>query len=407
MTAIITPARLSGSVRAVASKSHVHRLLICAALSKGETVIRCADTSADIEATVRCLNALGGQIVYENNGFKVTPIADVTAPPVLDCGESGSTLRFMLPVACTLGKGCTFRMSGRLPERPLSPLWETLTVHGALLSYPTSDTIVCGGKLRGGTFDIDGGISSQFISGLLLASPLIGGETLIRLSCAPESEDYIAMTRAAQAMFGVHSNAGGYLFTVPDGQCYVSPGACETEGDWSNGAFWLCAGAMSDGAVSCTGLNDGSVQGDRRIKSIIGKVLAGGAEIDGRNIPDLIPVIAVLASSADGKTVIKNAARLRLKESDRLRTTADMINALGGKAEETADGLIITGVGRLRGGTVDSVNDHRIAMSAAVASVICDREITLVGAEAVRKSYPAFWRDFESLGGMVRTEDHI
>ncbi len=407
MTARITPVRLSGSVRAIASKSHVHRLLICAALSKGETVIRCADTSADIEATVRCLNALGGNIYYSDGEFRVSPIINVTENAVLDCGESGSTLRFMLPVACALGKGCVFRMTGRLPERPLSPLWDTLVAHGALLSNPEPDTIICESKLRGGVFGIDGGVSSQFISGLLLASPLLGGETLIKLACTPESEDYIAMTRAAQTEFGVRSIADGCSFSVPNGQAYISPGVCEAEGDWSNGAFWLCAGALSGGAVQCTGLDDNSVQGDRRIKGIIGEVLAGDSQIDGRNIPDLVPVICVLASASSGKTVIKNAARLRYKESDRLRTTAGMINSLGGRAEETADGLIITGVGRFRGGTVDSANDHRIAMSAAIASVVCDGEITLVGAQAVNKSYPAFWSDFKSIGGVIRLEDMV
>lgn len=407
MTVRITPAKLSGSVRAVASKSHVHRLLICAALSDKQTVIRCADTSEDIAATVRCLVALGGNIVFSGGEFTVTPITNVPENAVLDCGESGSTLRFMLPVACALGKPCTFKMSGRLPERPLSPLWNALASHGVTLKCPSPDTIVCGGKLRGGVFNVDGGVSSQFISGLLLAAPLLEGETVINISGSLESEDYISMTRAAQADFGVVSSFRDGAFTVKDGQKYSSPAVCEAEGDWSNGAFWLCAGALSGGAVKCVGLRGDSVQGDKRIAGINDEIAKGNAEIDGRNIPDLIPIISVLASVSVGKTVIKNAARLRFKESDRLRTTADMINGLGGIAEETEDGLVITGKNRLRGGIVNSAGDHRIAMSAAVASIACEKEVAVFGAEAVRKSYPAFWNDFCKLGGKIRTEDTV
>ncbi len=407
MTVIITPAKLRGSVRAVASKSHAHRLLICAALSDRQTVIRCADTSEDISATVRCLNALGGKIVFSGGTFTVTPIKDVPENAVLDCGESGSTLRFMLPVACALGKPCTFIISGRLPERPLSPLWEALVSHGARLSDPSPDTIVCGGMLRGGAFTVDGGVSSQFISGLLLAAPLLGGETVINVSGNIESEDYIAITRAVQADFKVKSTFRDGVFSVTDAQKYISPGVCEAEGDWSNGAFWLCAGALSGGTVECTGLRGDSVQGDKRITGIIEDILKGNAEIDAKNIPDLVPVISVLASVAPGRTVIKNAARLRFKESDRLRTTADMINALGGVASETDDGLVITGRKQLRGGAVNSAGDHRTAMSAAVASIVCEGEVAVHGAEAVRKSYPAFWSDFNRLGGKTETEDTV
>ncbi len=408
MIARIKPSQLAGSVRAVASKSHVHRLLICAALADKATVIRCAETSQDIEASARCLNALGANIIYRDGEFAVTPIIEAAENAVLDCGESGSTLRFLLPVACALGKPCAFRMSGRLPDRPLSPLWDTLVSHGALLSRSGADTIECGGKLTGGVFDIDGGISSQFISGLLLAGvKLPDNDTVIRLSSEPQSRDYIAMTRQALSEFGVNTNENGFSFTVPSRQAYLSPGVCEAEGDWSNGAFWLCAGAMLGGSVKCDGLRADSAQGDKRILDIIDEILAGGAQIDAGNVPDLVPIMSVLACSVNGKTVIKNASRLRLKESDRLRTTADMINCLGGMARETADGLIITGAERLGGGAVYSANDHRIAMSAAIASVICDGEVTIEGAEAVRKSYPSFWSDFVSLGGKMKMEDTV
>lgn len=407
MIARITPSRLDGTVRAVASKSHIHRLLICSALSDRPTAIKCDDMSEDIEATIRCLNALGADIVFDGGKLNAAPITDAESTAVLDCGESGSTLRFMLPVACALGADCEFILSGRLPKRPLSPLSDELISHGISLSSPSPGVIACSGKLAGGVFFIDGGVSSQFISGLLLAAPLLDGETVINISGILESEDYIAMTRAAQADFKVFSDFNGSAFFLADGQKYLSPGFCRAEGDWSNGAFWLCADALSGGTVKCDGLDDSSVQGDRRIVEIIKRIVKGGAEADVRNIPDLVPIISVLAAVSNGKTTIKNAARLRLKESDRLRTTSEMINNLGGESKETDDGLVINGKSRLSGGIVNSAGDHRIAMSAAIASIVCENEVVVVGAEAVNKSYPAFWSDFTSLGGKVSLEESL
>ena len=396
----IEPTKLYGEVRAVASKSMAHRLLICAGLARGETEIVCRELSRDIEATADCLRSLGVRVLYENGAFRVSPPESFVKRAALDCGESGSTLRFLLPVLCALETEATIRLHGRLPERPLSPLWEELEKHGAALSRPARDLIAVSGRFTGGACEIAADVSSQFISGLLLALPVAGGGS-IRLTGRLESAGYIEMTRRAQALFGVESTFDGECYTVP-AQDYRSPGRIETEGDWSAAAFWGVAEALSGGGVFCTGLDPNSAQGDRAVVELTEQIRRGNAEVDARDIPDLVPVLAVLAAVSPGRTAFTNAARLRLKESDRLATTANMLRALGGKAEETADGLIVTGRDCLDGGTVDSAGDHRIAMSAAVASIACTAPVTILGAESVEKSYPDFWHDFQSLGGKAR-----
>ena len=395
----IEPTKLHGEVRAVASKSMAHRLLICAGLAREETEIVCRELSRDIEATADCLRSLGAHICYENGVFHISPPGRPSKRAALDCGESGSTVRFLLPVVCALGAEATIRLHGRLPERPLSPLWEELEKHGAALSRPARDLIAVSGRFAGGACEIAADVSSQFISGLLLALPIAGGGT-IRLTGRPESAPYIEMSRRAQALFGVTSSFDGERFTVP-AQSYRSPGHIETEGDWSAAAFWVVANALSGSGVFCAGLDPDSAQGDRAVVELTEQIRRGNAEIDARDIPDLVPVLAVLAAVSPGKTAFINAGRLRLKESDRLATTAAMLRALGGEVEETVHGLLVTGRDRLAGGTVDSAGDHRIAMSAAVASVACTAPVTILGAESVEKSYPDFWRDFQSLGGRV------
>ena len=393
----IEPTKLHGEVRAVASKSAAHRLLICAGLARGETEIVCRELSRDIEATADCLRALGVRVLYENGVFRVSPPEKLVKHAALDCGESGSTVRFLLPVLCALEAEATIRLHGRLPERPLSPLWEELERHGAALSRPSRDSVAVSGRFTGGACELAANVSSQFISGLLLALPIAGGGT-IHLTGRMESAGYIEMTRRAQALFGVESSFDGERYTVP-AQDYRSPGYIETEGDWSAAAFWIAAGALSGGGVFCTGLDPNSTQGDRAVVALAEQIQRGNAEVDARDIPDLVPVLAVLAAVSPGKTAFTNAGRLRLKESDRLATTAAMLRALGGGVEETPEGLLVTGRDCLAGGTVDSAGDHRIAMSAAIASIACKATVMILGAESVEKSYPDFWRDFQSLGG--------
>ncbi len=406
MRATIHPSTLSGEIEAIASKSQAHRLLICAALSDRTTRVRCATLSADIEATAACMRALGADISYGDGMFTVDPIRERPAAAVIDCGESGSTLRFLLPVVCALGVDTTIVMHGRLPERPLSPLWEELERHGAVMSRPTEDTIrVKAGALSAGDYTMAANISSQFISGLLFALPLLGSESRIRLTGAAESTAYLDMTVKALRAFSVEAALSDGVYTLPAGQRYVSPGETRVEGDWSNAAFWICADRILGGTLSITGLDPDSPQGDKAVERVSLRIAAGSAAVDCRDIPDLVPVLAVLASVSPGVTRFMNAERLRIKESDRLASTAALISALGGRVEELPDGLTVTGVSRLSGGEVSSVNDHRIAMSAAVAALACDAPVILHGAEAVNKSYPAFWDDYKRLGGNVILED--
>ena len=407
MKTVIYPSVLAGTIPAIASKSQAHRLLICAALADGPTRIRCATLSRDILATADCLRALGADIAYEDGSFTVRPIRTAPARAVLDCGESGSTLRFLLPVVCALGTEADIRMHGRLPERPLSPLWEELERHGAALSRPAPDVIRTGGKLSAGDYTMAADVSSQFISGLLFALPLTGGESRIRLTGTLESAAYVDMTVRALAAFGVPASPENGAYALGAGQRYRSPGEADVEGDWSNAAFWICADRILGGTLSITGLDPDSPQGDRAAEPVSLRVAAGSAVVDCRDIPDLVPVLAVLAAVSPGVTRFVNAQRLRIKESDRLSSTAALLTALGGDVQELPDGLVVTGRSRLAGGEVDSVNDHRIAMSAAVAALACDGPVILHGAEAVNKSYPAFWEDFIRLGGRVELEDTI
>lgn len=404
MTVIISPHKLKGEITAIASKSQAHRLLICAALSGGSTIIECPETSADIEATARCIRGLGCGVSYRMGKYTISPPAEYKEKAFCDCGESGSTLRFILPVLCALGKGARLRLHGRLGTRPLSPLWEELIEHGSLLSKPSQDEIeVCGG-LNGSKFKIAGNVSSQFISGLMFALPLVGGGS-IEILGELESAGYVDMTVKALSLFGIEVSFDGATFTVPD-KPYESPGTLRVEGDWSNGAFWLCAKALGS-EVNCTGLDNYSAQRDSRVIVELERIRNGAGTIDSRDIPDLVPILSVFAAFADGKTRFANAERLRIKESDRISSVVTMINALGGIAEELPDGLTVTGSGwkLLSGGTISSFNDHRIAMSGAILSTICSGNVIVETAEAVNKSYPAFWDDFVRLGGSIIRED--
>lgn len=411
MNMTLSPHPIGGRIAAIASKSQAHRLLICAALAWQSSKILCSESSEDIDATIRCLAALGADFAHCGETVTVYPMELPRGDRVLDCGESGSTLRFLLPVVGALGVGATFRLHGRLAERPLSPLWEEMERHGCRLFRPTPDTLRCEGRLSGGTYEIAGNVSSQFISGLLFALPLTGEDSDIMLTSNVESANYISMTLSALADFGVEVETTASGWHIPSGTIFLSPGKLAVEGDWSNAAFWLCAGAIST-PVTVTGLQMSSLQADREILDILRRFGAEititqdgvtaapaelhGIEIDARNIPDLVPPIAAVAACARGKTTIYGAERLKIKESNRLQSVADAIRAVGGQVEITSDGLIITG-SALRGGRIDSCNDHRIAMLAGILSSICSQPITLIGADAVKKSYPRFWEDLKSL----------
>ena len=420
MVVTVSPSKLTGTIPAIASKSHAHRLIICAALSDGPTDIVCGETSEDIEATVRCVTALGASVTRVGGVYRVTPIdrSAVKRGAALDCGESGSTLRFLLPVVCALGSESEFTAHGRLPRRPLSPLYEELVSHGCTLSAQGSVPFKCSGQLRSGSYTLSAGVSSQYISGLLFALPLLEGDSTLTLTGKAESKPYIDMTLEALGAFGIEIRATDSGFFIPGRQRCISPGTVTVEGDWSNAAFWLCAGALGRNGVIVTGLNTNSSQGDRACLALLEKFgadivyLSGGAavtggslhgiELDASDTPDLVPIFALVAAGADGKTVIKNAGRLRIKESDRLKAVCDTLGALGVDITETADGLIIEGGSPLHGGVVSSWGDHRIAMTAAIASVLCDGDITITDAQAVNKSYPDFYTHLRHLGGAVQ-----
>ena len=382
MDITIIPHKLNGSVTVIPSKSQAHRLLICAALSDNETELLCPETNRDIEATAECLNALGAVIERTEGGYHIVPIRTVPQKAVLNCCESGSTLRFLLPIVGALGVDAVFQMEGRLPQRPLSPLWEEMERMGCRLSRPTADTIRCEGKLQAGNYEISGNISSQFITGLLFALSLIDGKSELFVSGKIESQPYITMTEEAMG-----------LFHAPD---YHSPGTITVEGDWSNGAFWVGAEILGSN-LSVQGLNAISLQGDRAVVDISHRLLDACPTVSAADIPDLVPILSVIAAANNG-AIFTDIQRLRIKESDRVATVIEMIENLGGKAEATESTLTIHGTG-LRGGTVSSHNDHRIAMAAAIAATVCTEPVIILGAEAVKKSYPSFWEEYKRIGG--------
>ena len=290
MDITIFPGKLSGTVRAIPSKSQAHRLLICAAFADAPTTLFCPETNRDIEATMGCLNALGADIIRTGSGYRVIPAKEIPRQTALRCHDSGSTLRFLLPVAGALGVDATFHLEGRLPSRPLSPLWEEMERMGCTLARPTTDSVRCTGRLRAGEYVIDGGVSSQFITGLLLSAALIPGKSRIRLTGKVESRPYITMTQRAMEIFGKETSD----FVVTGGTPFHSPGTLTVEGDWSNAAFFLAAKALGS-SVEVTNLSPDSPQGDRAVFDLL-PALENSPVISAADIPDLVPILAVTAA---------------------------------------------------------------------------------------------------------------
>ncbi|MBP3307429.1 MAG: 3-phosphoshikimate 1-carboxyvinyltransferase [Anaerotignum sp.] len=407
-----------GQVRIISSKSDGHRSLIAAALAEEESVLFVDGWSDDLEATVRCLEGLGAEIYKEPSGIEVVPIpGNLEKEAVLDCGESGSTLRFLLPVAAALGRHTIFDGKGRLPERPIGVLLEELAKHGCTVN---SDKLPLEleGKLQAGVYTLPGNISSQFITGLLFALPLLEGDSEIVLTTAVESRGYIDMTLKTLKIFGVAVEETENGWKIPGGQTFEGPRMRFTEGDWSNAAFWLTAGAIK-GSIGCQGLDMESAQGDRAIVSLLEEFGAEtkmilnqitvtnkemkGIRIDASQIPDLVPILCIAGAAAEGTTEITNAGRLRMKESDRLAVMAECLQKIGVEVEEREDGLVITGGCNPPEGEIiiDSHNDHRIVMAMAIAAVSLGVDITIEHADAVNKSYPSFFAELTKLGGVV------
>lgn len=420
MNRVITPGALSGTFRAPASKSHAHRLLICAALGKSPVTVFCDTLSDDILATIDCLRAMGAEIAPEGGAIHVTPVFARSMPSELcklSCRESGSTLRFLLPIMGALGLRGVFQMEGRLPDRPLHPFDEVLTAHGMQLERRGTELHVCG-QLHPGHFSLPGNVSSQYLSGLLFALPLLHESSTLEITGSLQSANYLTMTEQAIQASGIRFSKEGSVYLIPGKQPYDLPSGLRAEGDWSGAAFFLCAGALSERGILAEGLDCESAQADRAVLALLRRFGASvqarpdgifvrkaplrGVRIDAGAIPDLIPAIAAVAAYAEGTTEIFNAARLRLKESDRLHTVAQTIRSLGGTVQELEDSLIITGIPQISGGNADSFGDHRIAMLAAILAAGCQTSVTVCGAECTSKSYPNFWQTLESLKGASR-----
>lgn len=391
MDITITPKKLSGTIAAIPSKSQAHRHLICAAFSDQPTQILCAATNRDIEATVDCLNALGANIQKTEYGYDVTPIDKIPTEAVLNCCESGSTLRFMLPIIGALGVKGIFKTEGRLARRPLSPLWEEMERMGCRLSWHTPNELLCQGQLKSGRYTIAGNVSSQFISGLLFALSLIPETSQLEILEKVESKPYIDMTKHALAVFSVDTSDNVISGSYP----FHSPGKIQIEGDWSNAAFFLGAKKLGSN-LNVTGLCQDSPQGDRAVQKIL-EQLTNYCTIDAADIPDLVPILSVVAAANQGAVFI-NVARLRLKESDRVASVATMLKDFGIRATYDENTLTVH-PGKFQGCAVETFNDHRIAMSAAIAATIAEGCVTILNAQCVNKSYPNFWEDYRNLGG--------
>ena len=419
---VVNPGYLEGTVETPASKSFAHRALFCAMLSGAECEIENVDMSSDIEATMGCVQQLGAKCTYDEEQRKIVVSSreDLDFEKVyrFDCRESGSTLRFLLPIVACLGVNGYFFGQGRLPERPLDMFADIFLDQPGIIFRATNDKLpaTVEGKLQSGIFEVDGQVSSQHLSGLLMALPLLDGDSEVILKTGLQSAGYVAITFSVLESFGVEVMPTYNGYKVKGGQQYYAE-KYFVEQDYSQAAFWMVAASIS-GDITLSGLNRNSVQGDRQIVKLLEQF---GAEvaikddsirvcreypllrnriIDASQIPDLVPVLASLAAFTPGKTIINNAARLRFKESDRLAAVADGLSRIGATIIEKDDGLEIIGSDELEGGAeVNSYNDHRIVMALAVAALKCKNRITINNYKCINKSYPKFFEHFNMLGG--------
>jgi len=409
---------LKGRVKIPSSKSVSHRAVICAGLSQGVSNVGNINFSQDIDATIEAMKSFGVEVEKREASLKITGVGkpDVVGS-VIDCFESGSTLRFLIPIAALTGKKVVFSGRGELVNRPLEPYYRIF--EEKQIGYSTKDgklPLTIEGRLPHGEYRIRGDVSSQFISGLLFALPLLEGDSKIIMTSGLQSKAYVDLTVDMLKRFSVNVDNFGYKeFRIKGNQKYKAFD-CSVEGDFSQAAFWLVAGTLG-ADVECLGLDLSSLQGDKAILDIIeqmgGRIEARGDWVralhsktkgitfDASECPDLVPVVTVLASLSEGTTEIVNAARLRIKECDRLKAICTELNKIGADIEEREDGLIIRGREMLKGGTTQSWGDHRIAMSLAIASIKCSEPLVIEDSSSVRKSYPEFWNHFKMLGGIL------
>ena len=413
MDMCIMPGPLQGRLTAPPSKSAAHRAVICAALARGRSRLGPIFPSDDILATMDAAGALGAVVSLAGQTMIVEGISDPPASARVNCGESGSTLRFLVPIAAAMGVKTLFTGRGKLPQRPLTPLTDALKGFNCRYLTGSEEILQTSGKLEAGRYTLPGDVSSQYISGLLFALPLLGKGSELRLSSPLQSKGYVDMTLQSLARSGIVIHPVEDGWDIPGGQRY-SPYDHRVEGDYSNAAFWLCAGALSQ-PVTITGLTGDSLQGDMGVLDIlerfgadvqrgetvrVGPAELYGIQIDATQIPDLVPILSVVAACAQGESVIYGAGRLRIKESDRLQSVTAGLKGLGADIREFPDRLVIQGTGALRGGKVDSFSDHRIAMSMTIAALRCREPVVISGAGCVDKSYSNFYTDFARLGGV-------
>ena len=420
MDITITPTKLAGAVIPPPSKSQAHRLLIAAALADGVSRLDNVAFSQDIQATINCLEQLGARFQRDGSAVTVHGMGANTMSPLrrlayphLDCGESGSTLRFLIPIALAVRGGGIFSGRGRLMERPQKPYFDLFDEKG--IYYEQKDGVLTvTGALPPSEYRLPGDVSSQFVTGLLYALPLLGGDSDIVLTSPLESREYVNMTLDALSQSGIGIDDDIHVriddepdgFFVPGRQLY-KPHSLTIEGDWSQAGFWYAAQFLGS-PVEIMGLNYPSYQGDWAIDAYSFRLSKDGElSLNVSHNPDLVPPLAAMAALRAGETThLTNAARLRLKESDRLASVTAVLTALGADVTEGPDFLTIRGKEMLRGGvTVDSFNDHRIAMMAAIAATRCEKPVTITGAQCVAKSYPDFWEDYEELGGKIQKSE--
>ena len=400
-TVLLKNSKPNGTVVVPPSKSAAHRALFCSFLAGGGNVSPIIDSN-DMKATVGVLNALKG------------------GAQVLDCIESGSTLRFAVPVAAALGKSVRFVGSGLLPQRPLGEYIRLLPLHGVSVKSGGGLPLEISGRLQSGIYEIRGDISSQYITGLLLALPVLNGDSEIRITTELQSQSYVDMTLRVLALYGIEVRKTDCGYFVPGNQKYKKKNLT-VEGDWSQAAFFMSAAAIG-GDVTLQGLDYSSAQGDKAVVDVMRQfgadVFVGensvrckknrlcGIDIDCSDIPDMVPAIAVTAAFAQGKTVIRGAERLRFKESNRLAAVVSNLRLMGVDALETADGMIITPSGNVHGASLMGYNDHRIVMAFSVAAMFAAADTAISDAESINKSYPSFFDDYNSVGGKAFVFDN-
>lgn len=404
------PTKLKGTVKVPPSKSMAHRAIICAALSDSKCRIDNIDYSDDIIATIEAMKSLGANITKKEDYVEVVGAfsnkQNTVSDRVIDCNESGSTLRFLVPISLLFKGKIKFIGRGNLGKRPLTTYYRIFDEQNINYSYEENNlNLEIDGNLKGGIFKMEGNVSSQFISGLLFTLPLLKEDSKIIITTNMESKSYVDLTLKVIKDFGIEIINNNYQeFIIKGNQKYIGKNY-KVESDYSQGAFFLCGEALGNN-ILCEGLDENSLQGDKEVIDILNRMTTNeglkSTYIDGSQCPDIIPVVTLVTALSKGKSEIVNVGRLRIKECDRLNAIVTELNKLGAKAIEKEDSIIVEGIDELQGGVeVWSHKDHRIAMTLAIASSRCKEPIIIKDYDCVSKSYPKFFEDFAKIGGKI------